>query len=266
MTTGTDSCPLVSIQNASKMYTARKGVAVQALEDVTLDITEGEFITLVGPSGCGKSTLLRMIAGLHSPTTGKIELDGIPHTGPNARIGIVYQQPLLLPWKSVLENVLVPIRVRGQRVQDFRERAEDLLEVLGLADFAGSFPHQLSGGMQQRVSIARALIQDPEILLMDEPFGALDAMTRDQLTLELIRIQQQFGKTVIFVTHSIQESVLLADRVVAMTARPGRIARVFAVDLPRPRSLEDVNSESFGRVASEVRAVLDQQPTTKAVA
>ncbi|WP_222850943.1 ABC transporter ATP-binding protein [Phytoactinopolyspora mesophila] len=252
----------------SKTYQAKKGTPVQALTDISLDIAEGEVVTLVGPSGCGKSTLLRLLGGLHMPTEGEMLLAGQRHTGPSHRIGIVYQQPLLLPWKNVIENVLVPIRVRRAKLAPYRERARELLTVLGLDSFAQSYPHQLSGGMQQRVGIARALIQDPEILLMDEPFGALDAMTRDALTVELLRIHEEFRTTIAFVTHSIAESVLLADRVVVMTPRPGRVAQVLPVDLPRPRTLEDVNSERFGQYASGVRTILDEHlgKHTKAVA
>jgi NitT/TauT family transport system ATP-binding protein len=250
--------PLVSLRGVSKTYQAKKGTPVQALSDITLDVAEGEVVTLVGPSGCGKSTLLRLLGGLHMPTDGQMLLAGQKHTGPSHRIGIVYQQPLLLPWKNVIENTLVPIRVRRAKLAPYRERAKELLTVLGLESFADSYPHQLSGGMQQRVGIARALIHAPEILLMDEPFGALDAMTRDTLTVELLRIHEEFRTTIVFVTHSIAESVLLADRVVVMTPRPGRVAQVLPVGLPRPRALEDVNSERFGQYASGVRAILDE--------
>lgn len=252
-----DVAPIVRIHGVTKTYVAKRGTAVTALEGVDLSIQPGEVVTLVGPSGCGKSTLLKVLAGLTTPTEGWLTLDGKRHLGPSPKIGVVYQQPLLLPWKSVIDNVLIPIKVQKRDVRAFRKVAEALLATMGLSDFADSYPHQLSGGMQQRVGIARALVQDPEILLMDEPFGALDAMTRDQLTMELLRIQSEFQKTLIFVTHSIAESVLLADRVAVMTPRPGKISDVIDVTLPRPRTLGLVNTPEFGAYVDQVRQVLE---------
>jgi len=252
----TMGAPAIELHEISKTYAASKGVAVDAVVDFSLTVAPGEFITLVGPSGCGKSTMLKILGGLINATRGSMRLHGEEHTGPTPEIGIVYQQPLLLPWRTVLDNVMVPVEVLKLPKEQMRAEARKLLEVLGLADFAKSYPHQLSGGMQQRVGIARALVYDPAILLMDEPFGALDAMTRDQMTVELMRVSSRFGKTVVFVTHSISEAVLLADRVVVMTPRPGRIAGLVEVDLPRPRDLSVVNTERFGQLAEQVRSLL----------
>jgi len=246
----------IRLDDISKTYTASRGSAVQAVVDFSIDINSGEFITLVGPSGCGKSTILKILAGLVPPTAGSIELRGATQLGPTPEIGVVYQQPLLLPWRSVLDNVMIPVEVLKLPKAEYRAKARDLLSLLGLADFEKSYPHQLSGGMQQRVGIARALVYDPAILLMDEPFGALDAITRDQMSVELMRISAKFQKTVVFVTHSITEAVLLADRVVVMTPRPGRIADILDVQLPRPRDLAIVNTPEFGVLAEKVRNLL----------
>lgn len=251
-----DTQTLLSLDAVNKEYHSKKSRPVSALQDVTLHVREGEVMTFVGPSGCGKSTLLKTMAGLLPPSSGSVFLSGEQHNEPSESIGIVYQQPLLLPWKNVLENVLVPIRVRKMDLRIYKNHAQDLLKKIGLAGFEDSYPHQLSGGMQQRVGIARAMVQNPDVLLMDEPFGALDAMTREQLTDELIRIQEEFGKTVAFVTHSIVESVLLADRVVVMTPRPGRIAKIIGIELPRPREMGVVNTPQFGRYADEIRGLL----------
>lgn len=246
----------IELDGVGKTYTASKGVSVNAVVDFSLRVTPGEFITLVGPSGCGKSTILKTLGGLTTASTGAMKLRGKPHSGPSREIGIVFQQPLLLPWRNVLDNVMVPIEVLKLPRAEFRARAKELLDFLGLSEFEKSYPHQLSGGMQQRVGIARALVFNPSILLMDEPFGALDAMTRDQMSVELMRISAAFKMTVVFVTHSITESVLLADRVVVMTSRPGQISGVVDVDLPRPRDLSVVNTPEFGGLASRVRDLL----------
>ncbi|MCH1881346.1 ABC transporter ATP-binding protein [Agrococcus sp. ARC_14] len=228
-----------------------------AVEDFDLEVRDGEFVSLVGPSGCGKSTMLKLIMGLEPLTGGDLEYTAQARSAASAT-GMVFQQALLLPWHTVLDNVLVPSALEGraQRRRD-TQRARELLEVMGLTEFADKHPFELSGGMQQRVGIARALLHDPRILLMDEPFGALDAMTRDQLTMELLDIWDRDRKTVLFVTHSISEAVVLSDRVVVMTPRPGRIAAVVDVDLPRPRSLDTINTPEFGRIAHHIRQVLD---------
>ena len=191
-----------------------------------------------GPSGCGKSTLLRLVAGLLPPTTGRVSIGGQQVTEPREETGIVFQAPTLLPWASVLDNVLFPLDMMKRSTRDSRERARDLLKLVGLAGFEGKYPRELSGGMQQRAGICRALVHDPDILLMDEPFGALDALTREELTIELMRIWRERPKTILFVTHSIPEAVLLADRVVVMSARPGRIAEIIEVNVPRPREFD----------------------------
>ncbi len=246
----------ISIQNLDLVYAGRDGDTVEALRGISLDIKENEFVTIVGPSGCGKSTLLKLVAGLLSPTRGQIVLAGERVDRPRPDVGLVFQQPVLLPWRNVLDNVLLPAEILGWSLGRYREVALDLLRLVGLEGFEGRSPRQLSGGMQQRVAIARALIYDPKVLLMDEPFGALDALTREELSFELLRIWEERKKTVIFVTHSITEAVLLADRVVAMTPRPGRIARIVEVKLPRPRTVEVEYTDQFKEYASALREVI----------
>jgi len=209
-----------------------------ALRDVDFTVQTGEFIALVGESGCGKTTLLRLLAGLDTPTTGSVMLGQHTIQGPAPEVGLVFQRPVLLPWRTVLDNVVLPAELARQPRQEARQRALQWLTVLGLRDFAGYRPGQLSGGMQQRVALARTLLRDPAVLLMDEPFGALDAITRAQMHGELLRLAQHGGRTVVFITHDITEAVLLADRVLLLSPRPGTIAQTFAVPLPRPRSLE----------------------------
>jgi NitT/TauT family transport system ATP-binding protein len=243
---------LIRVGGLQKTYTARSGNIV-ALEDITFHIEEGEFITVVGPSGCGKSTLLKILAGLLQPTSGDVRLRDRPVDRPRQDIGVVFQSPVLLPWRTVLANVLLPVQVQHLDRTVSYQRAQDLLRLIGLQEFADKYPYELSGGMQQRVSIARALVHDPAILLMDEPFGALDAMTREYMNLELQNIWQRSGKTVLFITHSIPEAVFLADRVFVMTPRPGRLAEVIAVDLPRPRELDVMNTRPFGEYVGRIR-------------
>jgi NitT/TauT family transport system ATP-binding protein len=210
---------------------------VHALDDVSLDIHDNELITLVGRSGCGKSTLLRIVAGLLAPTSGRVVVDGLPVTKPRRDVAFVFQRPALLPWRSVFDNVMLPVELHRLDRRVHVRRAHELLELVGLDGFARRSPWELSGGMQQRVALCRALVADPSILLMDEPFAALDALTREELSLELQRIWGENRKTILFVTHSIDEAVLLGDRVVVMSPRPGRIDEIVPVDLPRPRSL-----------------------------
>jgi NitT/TauT family transport system ATP-binding protein len=243
----------ISVQELSKSYPGRDG-CVHALQQISFSVKEGEFVAIVGPSGCGKSTLLKILAGLILPSKGEACLRGAPINGPRRDIGVVFQSPVLLPWRSVLENVLLPVDVQGLAGDCYRKAALELLSLVGLREFAHRYPWELSGGMQQRVAITRALIHDPAILLMDEPFGALDAMTREQMNLELQRIWLERKKTVLFITHSIPEAVFLADRVLVMTQRPGRIADAVTVDIPRPRRLEAMNLPEFCASVSSIRA------------
>jgi NitT/TauT family transport system ATP-binding protein len=243
------------IDHLSKTYTARHG-SVIALEDVNLSIRPNEFVTLVGPSGCGKSTLLKLIGALIKPSRGVLLHDGIHLTGPTRDVGIVFQEAVLLQWRTVLDNVLLPAEILGLDRRKSRARAMELINLVGLGGFEARYPRELSGGMQQRVSICRALIHNPSVLLMDEPFAALDAMTREELGFELLRIWAADKKTVIFVTHNITEAILLADRVVAMTPRPGRIARVIDIDLERPRAIAMEFTERFKTYSEQVREVI----------
>ena len=231
---------------------ARSFGAMQALAPVDLAIDDGEFIALVGPSGCGKSTMLRMIAGLLPVSDGRLAIDGTPRSGPVTELGIVFQQPVLLEWRTALRNVLFQVEMRGHRPDSYRDRAIALLEQVGLKDFTGSYPHALSGGMRQRVAIARALLHDPGLLLMDEPFGALDALTREQVRIDLEALWLRRKMTVLFVTHSVDEAVLLADRVVVMSPRPGRIERVIEVPMPRPRGLLGRRDPVFQAIEADI--------------
>ena len=255
---------IIGIDNVSLTYRARNS-EVHALDNVSIAATEGEFVALVGPSGCGKSTLLRLVAGLIRPTSGTIRVNGKAIKGPTASVGVVFQSPLLMAWRSILENVLLQIEIRGLRVADYRETAQELIQLVSLEGFEDAYPHQLSGGMQQRVGLCRALIHDPDLLLinrprlllMDEPFGALDAMTREQMNSELQSIWMKRRKTVLFITHSISEAVYLADRVLVMSPRPGRIIGDINVDLPRPRTVESTETAEFTQLTGQVRQHLN---------
>ena len=228
---------------------------VQALAPVDLDVEDGAFISIVGPSGCGKSTLMRLVSGLLPLTEGAIVAGGKPVKGPVTELGIVFQQPVLLEWRTALENVLFQVEMRGLGASGYREKAMELLEQVGLQDFAGSYPHQLSGGMRQRVAIARALVHDPGLLLMDEPFGALDALTREQMRIDLEALWLRRKMTVLFVTHSVDEAVLLADRVVVMSPRPGRVDQIIDVALPRARGLEARRHPAFLAHEEEITGI-----------
>jgi NitT/TauT family transport system ATP-binding protein len=247
---------MIELRGVSKTFSVRDGSEVSALGDVTLGIERGEIITIVGPSGCGKSTLLRMVAGLVKPGGGEVVIDGVRVLEPRRDTGIVFQTPTLLPWANVLENVLFPLNMTNTLRPDSISRAMHLLSLVGLKGFERHTPRELSGGMQQRVSICRALIGDPSVLLMDEPFGALDALTREEMTLELLRVWTESPKTIIFITHSISEAVLLADRVAVMSARPGRIAEVIPVRLPRPRSFQQEVTSEFQDCAQRIRGLI----------
>ncbi len=244
---------MLVVENVTKHFQAHD-TRLHALQAVSLQVTAGEFVCLLGPSGSGKSTLLRIIGGLVGADSGTVQLEGLRVTEPHPAIGFVFQGANLMPWRTVLENVLLPLEVQQGRVDETaRQRAHELLGLVGLQSFAHSHPHQLSGGMRQRVVLARTLLQRPRLLLMDEPFGALDALTRERLNLELLRLYEEHRMTVLMVTHSIAEAVFLADRVLVMSERPGRIVADVAIDLPRPRPLALMGSAEFGRLTMAVR-------------
>jgi NitT/TauT family transport system ATP-binding protein len=252
-----NSAPCVVLRNVSKRFKARKG-EVHAVDNVSLTIAAGEFVSIVGPSGCGKSTLLNMTAGLLSSTEGSIEVLGRPVKGPMHDLGIVFQHHLLLPWRTILNNVLLQIEVRRLQRASYVARAEALLRRVGLGEFTDRFPDELSGGMNQRASIVRALIHDPDLLLMDEPFGALDAITRDQMGLDFHHLSREEGKTVLFITHSISEAVFLSNRVVVMSPRPGRIEEIVTIDLGRERHFELRDEPEFARYTRHIRRLFEK--------
>lgn len=235
---------LIVLRNIQKSYESREG-SIPAIEDVTFEVEEGDFVVIVGPSGCGKSTLLKIIAGLLDYDEGSIKLRGEEISGPVRDIGMIFQEPALLRWKTVINNVLAPIELMGMNKKEYRQKAEELLQLTNLAGFKNKYPSELSGGMQQRVSICRSLVYDPSLILMDEPFGALDAMTREKMNLELLDIWRESKKTILFVTHSIPEAAFLADRVVALTDRPARINEEITVNLDRPRTLMTKTEDEY---------------------
>ena len=245
--------PLIQIEGLEKSYRSQDGGSIRALGPITLDIHEKEFLTIVGPSGCGKSTLLRLLAGLIERSSGSIRIRGQAIFGPQQDIGVVFQSPVLLPWRTAVENVMLPAAVNKQDPTRSKARALDLLSMVGLGDFHAKYPNELSGGMQQRVAIARALMHEPSTLLMDEPFGALDAMTRENMNVEIRRLWAEAGKTVIFVTHSIPEAVFLGTRVLVLSNRPGQIAEIVEVDLDDDRTLDIVASDVFGTYTRRIR-------------
>ena len=249
------SAAVIAVHHLDMRYRVPGGF-VSALEGINLAAAAGEFVTLVGPSGCGKTTLLRIVAGLVPQTGGEVDVNGRPLRGPTRDIGIVFQVPALMAWRSVLDNILLQIEIRRLDVASYRGRALDLIKLVGLSGFEGRYPYQLSGGMQQRVAICRALIHDPSLLLMDEPFGALDALTREQMNLELQRIWLERRKTVLFITHSIPEAVFLSDRVCVMSPRPGRILETLAVPIPRPRTGATMQRNEFVGLVGRVREVM----------
>ena len=231
-----------------------------AISDATFDVRAGELVALVGPSGCGKSTLLKILAGLHPHDGGEVRIGSPSHPfDPSRDVGMVFQAPLLLKWRRVLENVLLPAEILGLKRKESVERARRLLELVGLAGYEEKYPYELSGGMQQRAAIARALVHDPKLVLMDEPFGALDALTREKMNLELLRIWKEAGKTIMFVTHGISEAVFLGTRVVVLTAGPARMADNFVVELPHPRTLEVKTHERFGEYTRRVYRLLGME-------
>ncbi len=253
----TEREPMISMRNLRKVY--RKGSQeFLAISDVTMDIYEGDMISLVGPSGCGKSTLLKILSGLHAHDGGTLHIGGASESAfdPGRDVGMVFQQPLLLKWRNVLENVLLPADILDLPRKPAVERAYELLDMVGLTGSAEKYPYELSGGMQQRVSIARALIHDPKLVLMDEPFGALDALTREKMNLEMFRIWEQSGKTFVVVTHSIQEAVFLGSHCAVMTAGPARMADFFAINLPKPRKLQIKTTPAFGEYVTRIYDLL----------
>lgn len=251
--------PFISLKNVRKVYRTRD-IEFEAISDVSLDVGNGELLSLVGPSGCGKSTLLKILAGLHPYEDGEVKIgnDRVPFD-PSRDIGMVFQQPLLLKWRRILENVLLPAEILGLPKATAKERARELLAMVGLDGFEDKYPYELSGGMQQRAAIARALIHDPKLILMDEPFGALDALTREKMNLELLEIWEKSRKTIVFVTHGIQEAVFLGTHVAVMSASPARLADYFAVDLPHPRNLDIKTQEKFGTYARRIYKLLGME-------
>ncbi|MGL4286788.1 MAG: ABC transporter ATP-binding protein [Phreatobacter sp.] len=248
--------PLVSVRGVQKTYFTRQS-PIQAVASASVDVASGEFVSLLGPSGCGKSTLLMMIAGLEKPTAGTISLHGSPVVNPRRDIGIIFQDATLLPWKSTLENVLFPIQILKLPMEKYRDRARELIAMVGLTGFEHKKPAELSGGMRQRVAICRALIHDPDILLMDEPFSALDAITRDQMNVALSEILETYKKTVIFVTHSIREAAFLSDRVVVMGGRPSTIILDMTMPFARPRRFEIEETQEFSQVCRQLRLTIE---------
>ncbi len=247
---------MIKLAEVSRTFTGRSGT-VEALRGVSLDVAEGEFIAIVGRSGCGKSTLLRMIAGLLPATGGRVEVAGEPVVKPRRDVAMMFQRPALLPWRSVLDNVLLPVQIFGWRKAEYRDRAQQLLALTGLTGFEKRLPHELSGGMQQRVALCRALIGQPRVMLMDEPFSALDPLIREELSGELQRIHMEQTATTVFVTHSIDEAVLLADRVVVLSPRPGRVREIIDVRIPRPRALgRSAHLDEVARCSAELHDLL----------
>jgi NitT/TauT family transport system ATP-binding protein len=247
--------PVIEINDLCKIYRTKTDL-IEAVQDITFDIKEESFVSIIGPSGCGKSTLLKIIGGVIPATKGSVKVEGGSIRESQAKIGMVFQSPVLLKWRTIINNVLLPIEILKYPIEEYREKAENLLELVGLKGFEDKYPHELSGGMQQRASISRALIFDPKLLLMDEPFGALDALTRDILNQELLRIWRAEKQTILFVTHNIPEAVYLSDTVIVLTPRPARIAETFEIDLPRPRNIEMQAEREFGETVIDIREKL----------
>ena len=247
--------PFLEIRNLSARFTSHLG-ELDALDNVTFDVARGEFVCLVGPSGCGKSTLLRIVAGLIPPAGGEVRLEGMPQREPGSQVGLIFQQPTLLPWRSVRDNIRLPMEVERRPPEEIGERVSELLALVGLSDFEDEYPGNLSGGMAQRAAIARALAQDPEVLLLDEPFGALDALTREYMAGELLRIWEHMRRTVLMVTHNVEEAALLADRVVVLSTRPGQVVEIVPVLLDRPRSATLLTTAALQDVAGHLRDAL----------
>jgi NitT/TauT family transport system ATP-binding protein len=248
----------VRIDRVSKIFETREGDEVRALDDVGLELEKGEFVAVVGPSGCGKSTLLSMIAGLFPPSAGNIYIDGAEVKRPHAKMAVVFQTDQLLYWRTVVDNIMLPVEIKGHRKKDYVGRVDQLLEQVGLSGFGRKFPSELSGGMRQRVAICRALIQEPGLLLMDEPFGALDALTREQLIMDLQNMWLSMRNTVMFITHGIEEAIFLADRVIVMSPRPGRIDLALKIDISRPRLWKEaIENPRFVQYVRQVRDIFE---------
>ena len=245
----------MQVKHASKHYKTASG-SVHALEDINLEIPKGEFTCILGPSGCGKTTLLWGLSGLHELTSGEVILNGTPVTGPRPEIGMIFQEANLLPWRNLQKNIEFPFEIKKTDPKPYRPRIQELLDEVGLGGFEAKFPRELSGGMQQRASIVRCLSFDPELILMDEPFGALDAFSRDEMNLLIQKIWMETGKTIVFITHNVTEAIFLSDRVVVLSARPGRVAHIFDIDLPRPRSIEQTYTPEFIKLVLEVKATI----------
>lgn len=249
----------IVLRGLSKTYRTRDHGDVFALQPTTLELAAGSFVALVGPSGCGKSTLLKILAGIQKPSTGEALIHGQPVGAARGDVGVVMQSPVLFPWRSILQNVMLPVNVLGLDAARHRSAAMEMLKLVELEGFERRYPRELSGGMQQRAAIARALVTDPKLLLMDEPFGALDAMTREHMNVELQRIWMEKKKSVLLITHSIPEAVFLADRVLVMSPRPGRIIEDITIDLPRPRPMSLMGSAEFGRHVAQIREIFQAQ-------
>ncbi len=251
--------PHIRLEDVRKVYQSGQD-EVEAVSRVSFAVQAGEFVAILGPSGCGKSTLLMMCAGLEVATSGTISIDGEPVTKPRARVGVMFQDSTLLPWKTGLENILFPVRVQKRPIDPYRDRARELMEMVGLSGFENKKPHQLSGGMRQRVAICRALITDPDILLMDEPFSALDAITRDEMNDALLDIWDRYRKTGVFVTHSIREAVYLADRVLVMTRRPATVVEDLKIPFARPRDRSTGDTAEFNEICAYLRSLIEHKP------
>jgi NitT/TauT family transport system ATP-binding protein len=251
----TTTAPLVRAEGVSKEYPGKEKEMV-ALSGMDLDVTDGEFLSLLGPSGCGKSTALNIMGGLLAPTSGSVIFDGKPMSGPSRDIGMMFQQAVMFPWRTTIDNVLLPIEVFGQSKKKYRDKATELLSMVGIAEFAKSYPWQLSGGMQQRAALCRVLIHNPKLLLLDEPFGALDEFTREAMNSELLRLQAHTKATAILVTHNINEAVFMSDRIAVMSARPGRLVGIIDVPFERPRSPELTLRPEFAALARKARTML----------
>jgi NitT/TauT family transport system ATP-binding protein len=259
---GAAAAPLLAAEQIERQYdttSVNGGGPIRALGSTSLQVNAGEFVCVVGPSGCGKTTLLRILGGLLQPTRGRVMLKGEPLTGPRSEIGYVFQHANLMPWRTVLRNVALPLELQGRPAAEIQSRAQAVLRLVGLEGFEQSYPRQLSGGMAQRAALARTLVHAPELLLLDEPFGALDAITRERMNLELLGIRQSYAYTAVMVTHSIAEAVFLAGRVLVMSQRPGRIVAQVAVPLPYPRSLELMGAPEFAGLTRDVRRAIDRE-------